>query len=345
MIRRVGAFPTTQRPTPDPNCDIYNARASPRLKDAQLPAESCALLYTELILTIRKMFHQCKLVHADLSEYNILYHESHLWIIDVSQSVEQDHPSAFDFLRNDIRNVEEFFGRLGVRCLGLRRCFEFVTKEKLDERSELEEMVLMKWLETEEVQPQPSEDENNANGDGPNPTLTSSAHEDSVFLQSYIPRSLSEVYDPERDVAALKRGEGDGLIYKDTIGLVVPSSEVRDDKRDERKELGKVKVRFEDQEAGGGDSDGSDSQEDGEDDEDDGEVDEGAETGGHEDRKPRGHRHEDREMKKVNIQKGEPSTIYLALFTFISRSGKKQSRPKPRRSGSIRCPKLRKNEV
>ena len=53
-------------------------------------------------------------------------------------------------------------------------------------------------------------------------TASTAAHEDSVFLGSYIPRSLNEVYDPERDVAALKRGEGKNLIYADTIGLVEP---------------------------------------------------------------------------------------------------------------------------
>jgi len=105
---------------------------------------------------MRKMYHQCKLVHADLSEYNILYHESHLYIIDVSQSVEHDHPSAFDFLRNDIKNVEDFFGRLGVRCLGLRRCFEYVTKEKLSGSAEEEGDVLVRWLEEGDVQEQAS---------------------------------------------------------------------------------------------------------------------------------------------------------------------------------------------
>ena len=99
-------------------------------------------------MTVRRMFHVCKLVHADLSEYNILYHEEHLWIIDVSQSVEHDHPAAFDFLRKDIKNMEDFFGRLGVRCLGLRRCFDFVTKAKLcEDDGTSDEDVLKKWLE------------------------------------------------------------------------------------------------------------------------------------------------------------------------------------------------------
>ena len=93
------------------------------------------------------MYHQCKLVHADLSEYNILYHEGTLWIIDVSQSVEHDHPSAFDFLRKDLKNIDDFFRRFEVKCLGLRRSFEFVTKENLSAGTDVEdEGVLRAWL-------------------------------------------------------------------------------------------------------------------------------------------------------------------------------------------------------
>jgi len=41
------------------------------------------------------------LVHADLSEYNILYYKHRCFFIDVSQSVEHDHPNALNFLRKD----------------------------------------------------------------------------------------------------------------------------------------------------------------------------------------------------------------------------------------------------
>ncbi|TFK64642.1 RIO1-domain-containing protein [Pluteus cervinus] len=296
--------------------------ASPRLKDANLSVSECSGLYAELVLNVRKMFHQCKLVHADLSEYNILFHDSHLYIIDVSQSVEHDHPSAFDFLRNDIKNVEEFFGRLGVKCLGLRRCFEFVTREKVSEASgESEESVLQKWLE--ETNDETPLETMGGNMEGDEDTI-SAALEDAVFLKSFIPRNLNEVYDPERDAAKLRAGEGDKLIYAKTIGLI-PTSQ-KDASRSIEETQESTEVKFEAVEEKGGQQQqqgredrgrgrgneeggsGSQDEEEGESEEDEEENSEdeapllisvdGEEREGFAERKPRGHRHEDKEAKK-----------------------------------------------
>ncbi|PWZ01948.1 RIO1-domain-containing protein [Testicularia cyperi] len=107
--------------------------ASPRLKDADemigSDPDAWSKLYRELLASVRIMYHTCRLVHADLSEYNILYHQGHLWIIDVSQSVEHDHPRAYDFLRADLGHVDEYFAKRGVVTLGLKRSFDFVVRE------------------------------------------------------------------------------------------------------------------------------------------------------------------------------------------------------------------------
>ena len=58
------------------------------------------------------MYRECGLVHADLSEYNILWHNDQVWIIDVSQAVDNTHPSALEFLYRDcsnMSNVSSFF--------------------------------------------------------------------------------------------------------------------------------------------------------------------------------------------------------------------------------------------
>jgi RIO kinase 1 len=45
--------------------------ASPRLRDADL-GDRTSEFYAELLVAMRRMYHHCKLVHADLSEYNVL---------------------------------------------------------------------------------------------------------------------------------------------------------------------------------------------------------------------------------------------------------------------------------
>ncbi|KAF9565744.1 RIO1-domain-containing protein [Agrocybe pediades] len=302
--------------------------ASPRMKDASLPKEDVTKLYQELVLIVRRMFHVCKLVHADLSEYNIMYHEGHLWIIDVSQSVEHDHPAAFDFLRNDIKNVEDFFGRLGVTCLGLRRCFEFVIKEKLTEEEGVsDEDVLVRLCaerddgveEDEEEEEEEEEEQENEKsqttdtkkpqqGAKSKPKVEDTEHEDSVFLHSFIPRTLNEVYDPERDVEKHKRG--DELIYADTIGLV-PSNKHEDadasaaavasgtEKTVNSVAAPKNVLKNGDRHGEGNEMEGSGEDDDGSDGSEDEEEGSNEEGEGFVERKPRGHRHEDKEAKKV----------------------------------------------
>lgn len=68
----------------------------------------------KLVGFMRKMYRDCRLVHADLSEYNIMIMAEKLYIIDVSQSVEHDHPRSLEFLRSDCTNVTKFFRSKGV---------------------------------------------------------------------------------------------------------------------------------------------------------------------------------------------------------------------------------------
>ncbi|KAH9947589.1 RIO1-domain-containing protein [Amylocystis lapponica] len=301
--------------------------ASPRLKDAEIAATAFPALYVELLAIARKIFVECKLVHADLSEYNVLYHvddmqpssttpspplapaepgtvpPGHLYIIDVSQSVEHDHPHAFDFLRADLHNIEDFFSKRGVQCVGLRRAFEFVTREDLVQEGSGEdaEAVLRRWMEEPESEDVGGINDTDGVGEQTAGGSSAAAHEDSVFRQSYIPRTLNEVYDPERDVGALSRGEGEKLIYRDMIGLVGPKESRRGGEENgvgtEKK--GRSKVQFSDGIAG--EEDGTDEgSEDA--DEDNGEAESDGEADGVEERRPRGHRHEDKEAKKERKQ-------------------------------------------
>ena len=58
----------------------------------------------------------------------IRYHQGELYVIDVSQSVEYDHPNALEFLRKDCLNVNNYFRRRhSVAVLTGKELFDFVT--------------------------------------------------------------------------------------------------------------------------------------------------------------------------------------------------------------------------
>ena len=63
---------------------------------------------------MERMYKDCHLVHADLSEYNMLWFEGRVYFIDVSQSVEPSNPYGLELLLRDCRNVSTFFSQKNV---------------------------------------------------------------------------------------------------------------------------------------------------------------------------------------------------------------------------------------
>lgn len=45
------------------------------VQDADLSPNRLRMAYTEMVMIIRNLYQDCRLVHGDLSEYNILFHE------------------------------------------------------------------------------------------------------------------------------------------------------------------------------------------------------------------------------------------------------------------------------
>ncbi|XP_029001978.1 serine/threonine-protein kinase RIO3 [Betta splendens] len=87
---------------------------APKLKDAMLGFEDLKAAYYQVLHMMQQLYQECNLVHADLSEYNMLWHEGKVWLIDVSQSIEPTHPHGLEFLFRDCRNVSTFFQKRGV---------------------------------------------------------------------------------------------------------------------------------------------------------------------------------------------------------------------------------------
>ncbi|AMD21606.1 HFL250Wp [Eremothecium sinecaudum] len=107
--------------------------ASPKLRDYPYKDRDEIYHYYHLMLSyIRLLYQECQLVHADLSEYNTIVHEGKLYMIDVSQSVQPEHPMSLDFLRMDIKNVNGYFSKMGIDICPERAIFQFVISESLD---------------------------------------------------------------------------------------------------------------------------------------------------------------------------------------------------------------------
>ncbi|XP_049876055.1 serine/threonine-protein kinase RIO3 [Pectinophora gossypiella] len=90
-------------------------KPAPKLRDVILKPEKWQSVYNEVVENMHKMYNVGHIIHADLSEYNILWWENKCWFIDVSQSVQPDHPSGLEFLLRDCRNICNFFDKKGVQ--------------------------------------------------------------------------------------------------------------------------------------------------------------------------------------------------------------------------------------
>ncbi|KAF5281988.1 hypothetical protein FQA39_LY00512 [Lamprigera yunnana] len=176
---------------------------APKLKDVELSPSKAREIYRDVVVLMWKMYNKCKLVHADLSEFNMLYQNGEIYIIDVSQSVEHDHPRALNFLRKDCTNITDYFRKKNVATMSIKELFDFITdptitEENIDEcLDKLSENAALRDIN---VSSQDKVDEE-------------------VFKNAYIPKRLTEVIDFERDIIQAKSGAAEELVYKTLVGL------------------------------------------------------------------------------------------------------------------------------
>ncbi|MGC8669957.1 MAG: serine protein kinase RIO [Candidatus Micrarchaeia archaeon] len=82
--------------------------SSPTLKDVELQHPEGT--FSKITDYIKKLY-GIGLVHADLSEYNILMREDKPYLIDFGQAVMIKHPMASQFLDRDIMNIVNYFNK------------------------------------------------------------------------------------------------------------------------------------------------------------------------------------------------------------------------------------------
>src|SRR2546429_5738982 len=86
-------------------------RPAPALREVAL--DDPAAVYADVVANLQAI-RKSELVHADMSEYNLLWWQDRVVVIDVGQAVPLDHPHAEEWFRRDVANIARFFKRLRV---------------------------------------------------------------------------------------------------------------------------------------------------------------------------------------------------------------------------------------
>jgi len=91
----------------------FESIPAPKLKEIKNPKDPINLL-NEVLNFMKDLYQKANLVHGDLSEFNILYHNQKPVVIDISQAVTVHHPKAEVYLVRDITNIFNYFEKIGV---------------------------------------------------------------------------------------------------------------------------------------------------------------------------------------------------------------------------------------
>ncbi len=84
---------------------------APRLKD-YVP-EDVDRFVDALLTSLGRLYFRAGIVHADLSEYNVLVRKDLPVIIDLGQGVPWEHPLSLDFFRRDMERLRAMLSDLG----------------------------------------------------------------------------------------------------------------------------------------------------------------------------------------------------------------------------------------
>ena len=98
-----------------------DGKSAPHLRE--VPLEAPAGWYKKTLEMLKDLHDKVKLVHGDLSEYNILVPDGYPVFIDFAQAVTMEHPEAKLFLRRDVENLNHYFEGLGVKTRPFEKVF------------------------------------------------------------------------------------------------------------------------------------------------------------------------------------------------------------------------------
>ena len=91
---------------------IGNKEVAPKVKD-RIPKNK-KNFFDKIIKNVQKLY-KTGLIHADLSQFNILNFKEEPIFIDFSQCTLKRNPRAEEFLKRDVRNICNFFKKIGLK--------------------------------------------------------------------------------------------------------------------------------------------------------------------------------------------------------------------------------------
>lgn len=86
--------------------------------------------YKQVIEQMIILYQKARLVHADLSEYNIFKTDKGIMLFDFGSAVDIQHPYSKQFLVRDVVNINRFFEKRGIEVLDAAQAVEKIRGDK-----------------------------------------------------------------------------------------------------------------------------------------------------------------------------------------------------------------------
>ena len=112
----------------------------------------------------------------------------------------------------DVKNVSDFYRSRNVHVLSERKAFAFITAEAGENTAAELDSILIRGRDLLNREP------------GTDEEMKREEENDDVFRNQYIPQTLDQVYDIERDAELVNAGEASSLPYQDLLASSTAAS-------------------------------------------------------------------------------------------------------------------------
>ena len=132
--------------------------------------------------------------------------------------------SALDFLRQDCKNITDFFRKNGkLQTMTTRELFDFITDIRIDDVDEDKYLNVMQGKIAERAGKLQTNEEKVL---------------EKVFMQAFIPRSLAEVADYESDAKKIRAGDTEDIFYRALTGFDIKQKNLNEENEENELEEG-----------------------------------------------------------------------------------------------------------